>query len=377
MEKSAKWFYENFNGEIYYAVKANPSRHILQTLWNNSIRCFDVASLYEIELIYSMFPNAKLAFMHPVKNPNVISIAYNKYGVRQFVLDSFEELDKIIKNTTNNNSKSNDLILIVRICVDNFGSCLQLTNKFGCDGQLAIDLLKKTKKVAKYIGVSFHVGSQSIKPIVYSMALDKISQIIQKSQISIDIVDVGGGFPSVYNMEKSKSLDNYKHIIWGTLSKYKCFDNVIVWCEPGRGLVAESEGLLTRIEGIKNNCLYLNDGSFGALYDSVHENWNYPVRVIKSSGEILPITYTFDYKSNNNDFDLIPYIIYGPTCDSADKFPNSVLLPKIINEGDYLEWGNIGAYGRAMITNFNGFGFYQTVIVHDSPWISIFDLDTD
>lgn len=377
--KAAQWFCNNFPGEIYYAVKSNPSPHILQTLWENSIHCFDVASLYEIKLIYSLFPTAKMAFMHPIKNPNVIYIAYHYYKVRRFVLDSMEELDKIIFNISSNLTIPDDLILIVRIKVNNDGSCLQLTNKFGCTGDYAVKLIQATRKVSKLLGISFHVGSQSIKPNIYSMGLDNVIDIIQKAQVKIDIIDVGGGFPSIYNMECPPPLINYIQNISNAINKSKCFENIILWCEPGRGLVAESEGLITRIEGIKNNCIYLNDGSYGALYDSVHEKWNYPFRVIKSSGTILYICLNSNSLDSSNlkliNFDLndlIPYTIYGPTCDSADKFPDLVFLPKSIESGDYLEWGNIGAYGRSMATQFNGYGYYQTIITEDSPWNSIF-----
>lgn len=377
LHESAKWFSQNFPGEAYYAVKANPAPHVLQELWNGGIRCFDVASLCEIRLIHSLFPNAKLAFMHPIKNFNVISIAYRDYGVRRFVLDSPEELEKIIKATNG----ATDLTLIVRFSVSNYGSSLPLTGKFGVSGEAAVLLMQATRRVAKRLGISFHVGSQAMKPVSYNMALSSISAVVASADVEVDVVDVGGGFPSIYDMESPPPLNEYLSSITSAVKSIKCFEKSSLWCEPGRALSAEGEGLLTRVEGIKKGAIYLNDGSFGALYDSVHERWSYPVRVVKACGRAYPILPTcrpddaeelFFEADSFGSIRLVPYIIYGPTCDSADKFPEPLMLPEGIAEGDYLEWGNIGAYGRSMITSFNGFGFYETITVHDTPWPTLY-----
>lgn len=379
LHESAKWFSQNFPGEAFYAVKANPAPHVLQELWNGGIRCFDVASLCEIRLTHSLFPNAKLAFMHPIKNFNVISIAYRDYGVRRFVLDSPEELEKIMKATNG----ASDLTLIVRFSVSNYGSSLPLTGKFGVNGDAAVSLMQAARKVAQSLGISFHVGSQAMKPVSYNMALSSISSIVAAADVEVDIVDVGGGFPSIYDMESPPPLNEYLSSITSAVKSIKCFEKSDLWCEPGRALSAEGEGLLTRVEGTKKGALYLNDGSFGALYDSVHERWSYPVRVVKSSGCAYPIIPTcrpddaeeliFEAESFGS-IRLVPYVIYGPTCDSADKFPEPLMLPEGITEGDYLEWGNIGAYGRSMITSFNGFGFYETVTVYDTPWPTLYSM---
>eukprot|EP00602_Paraphysomonas_sp_CaronLab_P001119 CAMPEP_0185018886 /NCGR_PEP_ID=MMETSP1103-20130426/1562_1 /TAXON_ID=36769 /ORGANISM="Paraphysomonas bandaiensis, Strain Caron Lab Isolate" /LENGTH=441 /DNA_ID=CAMNT_0027548925 /DNA_START=161 /DNA_END=1487 /DNA_ORIENTATION=- len=361
---NADWFTQHFPGEVYYAVKANPSPHILRELYKGGVRGFDVASLYEVQLVYSLFPNAKLAFMHPIKNRGVITRVYNEYGVRRYVLDSQEELDKILEAT----NFASDLILIVRFAVSNYGSSLPLTGKFGVHPDQAPTLLREARKYASKLGISFHVGSQSMKPQAYELALSSVaSQIRALGDVSIDIVDVGGGFPSVYDMDCPPPMVEYIEAVSKAVKDLDVFSTATLWCEPGRGLSAEGEGLLTRIEGVKRGtnavALYLNDGSYGALYDVVHEQWKYPVRVVKASGVEVEV-----------GIEQVEYIIYGPTCDSADKFPETLLLPAGLEEGDYLEWGNIGAYGRSMATVFNGFGYYETVIVDDSPWPSLYDM---
>jgi ornithine decarboxylase len=320
--------------------------------------------------------------MHPIKNFNVISIAYRDYGVRRFVLDSPEELEKILKATNG----ATDLTLIVRFSVSNFGSSLPLTGKFGVHGETAISLMQATRQVARSLGISFHVGSQAMKPVSYNMALASVASVVAAAGVSVDVVDVGGGFPSIYDMECPPPLNEYLSSITSAVKSLKCFETAALWCEPGRALAAEGEGLLTRIEGIKKGAIYLNDGSFGALYDSAHERWSYPVRVVKSTGRAYPIMPTYHpddtdelfYETESNEsIRLVPYTVYGPTCDSADKFPEPLMLPEGLVEGDYLEWGNIGAYGRSMVTSFNGFGFYETVAVCDSPWPTLYTMSDE
>ena len=371
---AAKWFSLHFPGEVYYAVKANPSVNVIKELWNGGVRGFDVASLQEVKLVSHLCPTARLAFMHPIKNRSVISEAYFQYGVRRFVLDSMSELDKIMAATRN----ATDLTLVVRFMVANYGSSIPLTGKFGATPQESAALLRATRRVAAKMGISFHVGSQALKPHAYDMALSLVAAQIEAAgaDISVDIVDVGGGFPSVYDMEAPPPLAVYVEGIIASIKRLPVFANALLWCEPGRGLSAEAESLLTRIEGVKvqgdMRALYLNDGSYGALYDVVHEQWKYPVRAISAAGTALPVPNEAD-----NDANLVPYMVYGPTCDSADKFPDPVLLPRDLAEGDYLEWGNIGAYGRAMATAFNGFGSdtYETISVRDEPWQSLFLLN--
>ena len=140
-------------------------------------------------------------------------------------------------------------------------------------------------------------------------------------------------------------------------------ENADLWCEPGRALAAESGSLLTQVELVKPGAVYLNDGAYGALFDAAHENWRYPVRSLRD-GEAL-------------DGPTKAMRVYGPTCDSADRLAKKVLLPAILEEGDFLEFGNLGAYGEAMATQFNGFGRYSAAIVEDSPFASLYRPSAD
>ena len=352
---AAKWFRETFPAEPFYAVKANPGTHVLDALWAAGVRSFDVASLPEIELIHSRFPGARMAFLHPVKNRRAIARAYHDFGVRIFVTDTMAELTKILEET----GYAKDLTIIVRVAVSCDGAALPLAGKFGAGAEDAAAILREARRYADELGVSFHVGSQAMKPTAWATAMADVSRIIIAASVTVDIVDVGGGFPSIYADTAPPSLESYAAMVEKSFEDMFVLENADLWCEPGRALVAESESLLCRVDLVKADAIYINDGSYGALYDAVHERWAFQIRALPGD--------------NRNLGRMVEYTIYGPTCDSTDKFPDKVWLPAGLTEGDYLEFGNLGAYGRAMASRFNGFGEADVAIVHDAPWLSLYD----
>lgn len=355
LKAAADWFTARFPGDVFYAVKANPAPHILQGLWEAGIRGFDVASPGEVEQLAAQLPGATLAFMHPVKNRAAIARAYHEHGVRRFVLDSAAELNKILDAT----GHARDLTLVVRIGVSNEGATVPLTGKFGATEDEAPALLRAARTVSQSLGVSFHVGSQAMNPGAWRTAMEDVSRLIQQAGVTVDIVDVGGGFPARYDSDALPMMEAYAGLIDQAFEDMSVLQTARLWSEPGRALVAEAESLLVGIDGAKPGALYLNDGGFGALYDAVHLDWPFPIRAIKADGTIAHGS-------------LAEYVLYGPTCDSADRLARKLSLPEGLGEGDYLEFGNIGAYGRAMATRFNGYGRYETVEVADRPFASAY-----
>ena len=351
---AAKWFRDSFPAEPFYAVKANPGPHVLDALWAAGVRSFDVASETEAELIYSRFPGARMAFLHPVKNRRAIARAYTEFGVRIFVTDTMAELNKILEET----GHAKDLTIIVRVAVSCDGAALPLAGKFGAGADDAADILREARRHASELGMSFHVGSQALKPTAWATAMADVSRIIISAGVTVDIVDVGGGFPAIYADGAPPALEAYAAMVESSFENMFVLENADLWCEPGRALVAESESLLCRIDLAKDGALYINDGAYGALYDAVHERWKFPVRAISGNGRRLRGKQA--------------YTVYGPTCDSTDKFPEKILLPAGLGEGDYIEFGNLGAYGRAMSSRFNGFGETEVVEVQDAPWPSLY-----
>ncbi len=353
---AARWFQAHFKGDVLYAVKANPSPWVIDTLWSEGVRAFDVASLPEIDLVARAAPQAHLAFMHPVKSRSAISAAYFDYGVRTFALDCVEELAKILDATAG----ARDLDLIVRLAVQTEGAAYALGGKFGVGMDAAPELLLAARRATEgRMGVSFHVGSQCMRPTAYQAAMSQASRALVRAGVFADVVDVGGGFPAIYPGMSPPALEDYMDSIHRGFDEMKVHEATELWCEPGRALVAESSSLLVKVELRKGDALYLNDGSYGAMFDAAHFKWPFPVRLVRD-GEVAS--------------DLKPYRFFGPTCDSVDAMAGPYYLPADVQEGDYLEIGQMGAYGVAMATRFNGYGEMETAVVGDAPMASQFGL---
>ena len=354
---AARWFRDNFAGDVLYAVKANPSPWVLRALAQGGVKAFDVASIREIELVRAHVPGAMIAFMHPVKSRAAISAAYFDHGVRIFALDTHEELAKILSAT----DCARDLDLIVRLDVEASGAAYALTGKFGVDAREAPALLLAARRATQALmGVSFHVGSQCMRPSAFQAAMAQASRALVRAGVFADVVDVGGGFPSVYPGMVPPDLSEYLAAIDRGFAEMMVHETTRLWCEPGRALAAEGSSLLTRVDLRKGDALYLNDGAFGSLFDAAHAKWPFPAKLVRGEADAA--------------VDLKPFRFFGPTCDSADYMPGPFWLPQDVREGDYVEIGMLGAYGVALATRFNGFGDVDTVEVGDPPMASMFGL---
>lgn len=354
---AARWFQDNLNADVFYAVKANPSRWVIETLVEAGVTGFDVASLSEIELVRSVSADARLAFMHPVKSRGAITRAYFEHGVRTFSLDSHDELAKILDATGN----ATDLNLLVRMTVTADGAAYSLSGKFGVSPDHAPSLLLATRQavVDGLMGVCFHVGSQCMRPSAYEAAMAQVGRAITRAGVFVDIVDVGGGFPSVYPGMVPPDMSEYADAIHRGFNEMPVSETTELWCEPGRALVAESSSVLCRVDLRKGDALYLNDGSYGSLFDATHSRWPFPTKLVR------------DGASSN---ELKPFRFYGPTCDSIDHMPGPFWLPADVQEGDFIEIGMLGAYGVAMSTGFNGYGEHDLAMVEDAPMASLYGL---
>lgn len=358
---AARWFQDNFQGDVFYAVKANPSPWVIETLVKSGVNSFDVASVPEIELVAKYAPGARMAFMHPVKSRKAIAEAYHRHGVKTFALDTHEELQKILEATDG----ADDLTLIVRLGVVAEGASYSLSGKFGVPMHEAPALLLATRGATQgKMGVSFHVGSQCMRPTAYQAAMAQAQRAIVRAGVMVDIVDVGGGFPSIYPGMVPPDMADYVDSIQRGFADMSVHEETELWCEPGRALVAEASSILTKVELKKGDALYLNDGSYGSLFDAAHVKWPFPVKLYRGEGD----------DACEVEGPLKPFRFYGPTCDSLDHMPGPFWLPEDIREGDYVEIGMLGAYGIAMNTRFNGFGDAETVEVSDAPMASMFGL---
>lgn len=357
--RAARFFATKFPGKSLYAVKANPSADLIQILWDEGITHYDVASIAEVRLVRSTLPQATLCFMHPVKTASAIREAYFEHGVRTFSLDTREELDKIVAATgAADGTPATDLRLCVRLRVSSEYSELSLASKFGIDLADAGPLLQETRQVADWLGVCFHVGSQAMTPFAYVQALERVRAAIADAGVVIDMIDVGGGFPSVYPGMEPPPLEDYFTIIHRHFEALPIAYNAELWCEPGRALSAEYNSLIVKVEKRRGKELFINDGAYGALYDAAHVGWRFPVKCLAADGERSDALEDFAF--------------YGPTCDDADYMEGPFQLPADIQAGDFIEVGMLGAYGAAMRTAFNGFGQGASVTVEDEPMASLY-----
>ena len=354
---ASKTFQNNFTGKILYAVKTNPHPFVLKAIVESGIENFDVASIKEIEDIKKLSPNAKCSFMHTVKSRESIKESYFKYGVKAYSLDTKDELIKIIEST--NHAK--DLELFVRVAVSNEHAEIDLSKKFGALCSEASALLRLTKQYAKKIGLSFHVGSQCMHPISYSKGIKEIGNIIKKTKILPDYINIGGGFPAIYPDLVPQSLDNYFEEIKKGLKNLKLEKLPEIMCEPGRAIVAESGSTIVRVNLRKKQKLYINDGTYGTLFDAGTPNIVFPSRLIKNKKIISKKLTAFDF--------------YGPTCDSMDYMKGPFLLPNNIKENDYIELGQLGAYGLTFRTQFNGYYSDEIYEVQDNPIMTMYGKD--
>jgi ornithine decarboxylase len=356
LEKAARYFIDYFPGDILFAVKTNPEPTILKTLMELGINRFDVASLQEIETIHQLMPEAEQYFMHPVKSRRAIREAYARYGVKHFSLDSHDELQKILEETEH----ASDLVLHVRLSIPNNYAEMNLSEKFGVNLQDAPVLLHAVAQHAAKMGICFHVGSQCMHPDAYKMAISMAKRVMDEAGFLVHYFNVGGGFPSIYPGMTPPDMADYFAMIRQEFADIPGSEFMTLLGEPGRAIVAECMSLVVKVDLRKGNMLYINDGTYGSLFDAGTPKFIFPVKLIRANGNLSP--------------DLAPFSFYGPTCDSLDFMKGPFYLPCDVQEGDYIEIGQMGAYGRSMVTGFNGFApEAETITISDDPILSLYN----
>ncbi|HEX4761449.1 MAG TPA: type III PLP-dependent enzyme, partial [Sphingomicrobium sp.] len=266
-------------------------------------------------------------------------------------------LEKIVQATSRDGLAATDLNLLVRLQVNNEHAKLSLGAKFGAQAQDVKALLFAARQASDALGICFHVGSQAMSPAAYAEAMGRVRDAIVEASVTVDIVDVGGGFPSTYPGMEPPPLDAYFEVIHAAFEALPISYSAELWCEPGRALAAEYGSLIVRVEKRRGSELYINDGAYGGLFDAAHVGWRYPVRLIREqNSKVRPAAFSF----------------YGPTCDDLDHMTGPFELPADVGPGDYIEIGMLGAYGCAMRTGFNGFGATGAEIVGDEPMASLY-----
>lgn len=340
---AAQRFLDGFPGDPMYAVKANPAPQVLDLVWAAGIRHFDTASLGEVAMIKSRFPEAVCHFMAPVRIPGHAKTAFEKYGVTDYVIDCDFELDKLIAET----KEPGKLRVFVRLATQLGGALLELSSKFGTHPDEGARLLKRVVEAGAKPALTFHVGSQCLSPFSYAQAVEITRRTIDKAGVRIAALDIGGGFPGPYQNNDVPPYHWYFDTIKEALETLERPD-LPIYCEPGRALIAEGLSVVTQVVLRKGDRLYINDGTYGSFDELTLPGWNadYPNRVftIDAKGRVLALPGT-----------LKPFRVYGPTCDTLDVLPRPQMLPEGIGAGDYIVFDAMGAYTVAVRTTFNGF----------------------
>ena len=341
LRANAAGFTAGFPGVTMYAVKCNPEPAVLQALWDGGVRHFDCASLPEVERVARLFPLAEIHFMHPVKSRQAIAEAYTVHGVRDFVLDSATELDKILAET----GAPDDLGLVVRLALPAGPAKSDLSGKFGAWPDEAAALLRAARPHARTLGVSFHVGSQCLEPLAWRRAIKLAGETIRAAGVAVEVLDVGGGFPVAYPGQVPPPLGAFFAEIEAAVEAL-AMPGLVLWAEPGRALAASGTSVVVQVQLRRGRMLYINDGVFGSLSDAGPPGFRYPTRLLRAS-EAEEAGFSF----------------WGPTCDSNDVMAGPFTLPDDVREGDWIEVGQLGAYGPCLRTAFNGFGEGRQVSV--------------
>jgi ornithine decarboxylase len=350
LTSAARRFVEGFPGEVLYAVKCNPERTVIRTLYEAGISGFDVASLVEVALVADLYEDAELHFHHPVKSRAAIANAYRVYGVDRFAVDHADEVLKIHAET-----RGKPATMMVRLTTDSSRSTYDLSAKFGATLTDATVMMRQAHDLGHGVGLYFHVGSQCPDPVAYDEALETVRQAMAAvPDIPVTAIDVGGGFPGQYDMGEMPPLQDYFAAVRRGLATLPQQPGRRILCEPGRALVADGLSLVVQVHLRKGDRLYINDGIYGSLSETVTGHLRFPARAIRPVGQPLA-------------GERLPFTIFGPTCDSTDVLPEPLLLPADIREGDWIEIDTIGAYSNALATRFNGFLPEAVVEIGDAP----------
>lgn len=350
---ASRGFVQGFPGTVLYAVKCNPEPAVLRAVWEGGVRHFDCASAAEVSLVRSLFPEAAIHFMHPVKSRAAIRDAWAQQGVRDFVLDHADELAKILSET--GAGAAEGLGLIVRLALPKGSAAYDLSGKFGAAPEEAAALLRAARPHAARLGLSFHVGSQCLDPLAWGRAIALAGEVVREAGVPVEVLDVGGGFPAAYPGTEPPPLGAFFAEIEDAVEEAG-LEGVALWAEPGRALVAGGASVVVQVQLRRGDALYVNDGVYGALSDAGAPGFAFPARLIRPEGPAPAGAQR-------------GFALFGPTCDSADRMQGPFWLPEDVREGDWIEIGQLGAYGACLRTAFNGFDRARLVEVRDAPML--------
>lgn len=344
LQASARNFLTGFPGMVTYAVKANPEPAVIENLLAAGLEGFDVASIEEIELVRSISPEAALHFNNPVRSRSEIRAALARQ-VRSFSADSAGEIEKIADLAA-----PDGIEISVRFKLPLGGAAYDFGAKFGAEPVRAARLLRLARDLGFRPSLTFHPGTQCDDAQTWRTYVETAATIAAQAGVGVERLNVGGGFPA-HRAHTPPDLRRIFGSIDAAMSSFGTHRPDLV-CEPGRAMVADAFALVTRIRGIRDGDVFLNDGIYGGLAEA----------------PILGSTGRFEVRSPAGDLrtgPTEPRRIFGPTCDSLDELPGPIAMPADSAEDDYVVFWAQGAYSLATTTRFNGFGRLRIVTAMD------------
>ncbi len=345
---TAREFLEGFPGRVLYAVKANADPTVLKLLTDAGVCHFDCASLPEIALVDTINPNATKYFMIPTRIRGAAATAQEKHGVRHFLVDHLSGLSQLVEEIEPSRS-----VIFARMAVHHESAMEDLSVRFGAPPEEMPELLQAIRDSGAEAAFAFNVGSSVTDPEAYRYSISVTKSVLEQLPFRLRLIDVGGGYPKSYPDFIVPQLDEYFKAVAESVDTLPLADNAEVLGEPGRALAAPGMSAVVEVLLRKGNRLYINDGMYGIFWVlRIDGHDRYPVRTFRDGQPLEGATMEFT--------------INGPTCDSTDTLPGLVPLPVDIRAGDYLEFGNIGAYSLSGRTDFNGYYSDRIVTITSS-----------
>jgi ornithine decarboxylase len=344
LQATARSFLQGFPGLVTYAVKANAAGPVIENLARAGIAAFDVASPAEIALVRSIAPEAALHYNNPVRSRAEIDAAIG-IGVTSYSVDDAGEFAKLVEEGVAPGAE-----MTVRFKLPVAGAAYDFGEKFGATPEAAIDLLARVVRAGYRPSLTFHPGTQCTDPDAWVSYIDMAAEIAGKAGVTLDRLNVGGGFPSRRMQAEAPPLVAIFDAIERATNRAFGSTRPALVCEPGRAMVAEAVSLALRVKALRPGMAYLNDGIYGALAEQPVMGMTDRLSTLSPDG--TPRTGA-----------PLPRLLWGPTCDSLDRIPGHVPLPSDLAEGDYLLINGMGAYSTATITRFNGYGAMRLATV--------------
>ena len=346
--ETAREFLKGFPGRVLYAVKANPDPTVLRLLIDEGVCHFDCASLPEIELIDTVEPEASKYFMIPTRIRGAAKTAQEKHGVRHFVVDHASGLSQLADEIDTSRS-----VIFARMAVHHESASEDLSVRFGAQPEEMPLLLQSIRDSGAEPALAFNVGSGVTDPEAYRYSMSVTRSVLDQLPFRLRLLDVGGGFPKSYPGFIVPQIEEYFRAVAESVRTLPLAIDAEVLGEPGRALAAPGMSAVVEVLLRKDDRLFINDGMYGIFWVlRIDGHDSYPVRAFRDGMPLEGETREFQ--------------INGPTCDATDTLPGLVPLPVDIRPGDYLEFGNIGAYSLGGRTDFNGY-YSDRIVLITSP----------